>query len=268
MPVGYASFAAFEKQENALLDFLCEHKSCLLPDLRPPSAMSETEVSQNSGGHASAIPGCFILSAIITVFGGLIVLYIVMFFVQNKAIAGFTSDEAARIEVLDPTEAQKKSLEDKLFAIKAATSQNKQERILLSKDDLNTLIATTEICKGFRGNTFVDQITSLGIETRMAQPMRKIPFSPEQRYLNATFIFQPELRRRTVALRVIDIISEKGTVPSKFIKSYDTIGFFKLDPENPNIKPYIPRLSRVYTENEHLVIETGTPDPDQAPLPK
>lgn len=196
------------------------------------------------------------------------ILYITIFFVQKKAIAGFTGDSPAEIKVLNPSEAQIKSLNDKLFAIKAATSQSKTERILLSADDLNTLIATAEILKDFRGTTFIQSITDRGIETRMTQPMRKIPLTPGQRHLNAKFIFQPELRKRTIALRVIDIISDTGSIPEQFVKNYDTIGFFKIDPENPNIKPIIPKLSRVYVESGNVVIETGSPAPDQSPLPK
>jgi hypothetical protein len=229
--------------------------------------MSDTEGQAPQGG-SSAAPGCFILGAIITVFGGLIILYTVIFFVQNKAISGFTENEPARVNVLEPSEAQVAQLKEKLFAIKAATSQDKEERIVFSKDDLNTLIATSDILEDFRGTTYIQNISARGIETHMTQPMRKMPFSRAQRHLNAKFIFRPELRRRTIAMRVIDIIPEKGSIPEQFIENYDTIGFFKLDPKSPYIEPYIPKLSRVYTEVGKVVIETGRPADDQAPLPE
>lgn len=220
--------------------------------------MSETTEEIPRGG--SGTPGCIILGAIITVFGGLIILYTVIFFVQKKAFAGFTQEAPAEIRVMEPTEAQVTALNEKLFAIKAATTQDRIERILLTKDDLNTLIATAEILKDFRGKTYIESISDRGMETHMTQQIRN------GRYLNARFIFYPELRRRTIALRVRDIISDVGSVPDQFVKNYDTIGFFKLDPENENVKPYMGKLSRVYLEGGNVVIETGPPADDQTPI--
>ena len=231
--------------------------------LCPMSEQEQNHPSDGTGGSATS--GCIILAAIITVFGGLIILYVTMFFVQNKALGGFTTSEPADLPIVTPTDDQKTQLDEKLFAVKAAASQEKSERILFNKDDLNTMLSTIEILKDFQGTTYVDSISTRGIETRMSQPMRKLPFSSERRYLNARFIFQPELRKRTIALRVKDIISDEGTVPEGFVKNYDAIGFFRIDPENPAIKPIIPKLSRVYTESGHVVIETGKPADDQSP---
>lgn len=226
-----------------------------------------TEVNQSDGqGSASATPGCFILGAIVTVFGGLIILYITVFMIQKRSFATFTEDEAAKIEIYQPEAEAIERLLGKLDEIRSATDGERKERILLTADDLNTLIATTDILKDFRGTTFISDITSQGIRTRMTQPTRKMPFSREQRYLNATFVLQPELRRRTIAFRVKDIISDRGTVPAQFVKSYDAIGFFRIDPENKVIEKTVPRLSRVYTEDGHVVIETGVPAADQSPL--
>ena len=226
--------------------------------------MSESSGVSPAEDRGAPVSGCLILGMIITVFGGLVILYTVVHFVQKKYFAGFTSDQPAVISVVEPTEAQRKQLNEKLFAIKAATSQGKRERILLTADDLNVLIATADLLKDFRGTTRFESISPRGIATRMSQPVRKMPFSPSRQYLNATFLFQPELRRRTVALRVRDIVSDVGTVPDGFVKNYDAIGFFRLDPESPYIKPYIPKLSRIYTEEGHVVIETGTPADDQS----
>ena len=216
--------------------------------------------SEGNGGGApesSALPGCFILGAILTVFGGLIILYIAVFFVQTRAISKFTSDEPAAIEEFSPSDAQKEAARGKLFSIKAAATQSKRERILFSTDDINSLIATLDILKDYRGSAFVKNITDSGIEVQLTQPMRKSPFSSDHRYLNATFLLLPELRKRTVAFRVLDIESEKGEVPEQFVKNYDTIGFFRIDPENPDIKPHISKLSRVYVEEGVVVVETG-----------
>jgi hypothetical protein len=216
---------------------------------------------------SSPTSGCIILGAIVTVFGGLIILYTVFFFLQKGAMKGFTSDHAAQIPVFEPSEAQKSQLQAKIFSLKAATSQGRQDRILLTSEDLNTWVATADLLKDFRGTTRIEAITIRGIETRMTQPIRKMPFSGEQRHLNALFIFQPELRRRTIAMKVRDIIPEVGIIPKRFIEVYDAMDMLRLDPDNPNIHPYIPKISRIYTEAGHVVIETGTPASDQSSPP-
>ncbi len=221
--------------------------------------MSDTPQTAPDQGRGSPTSGCFILGMIVTVFGGLVILYTTVFFLQSRAISGFTESEPVSIPPIEPTEAQIRAVRDKLSAIRTATSEDRKERILLTADDLNTLIATADLLEDFRGSTRIEEITARGIVTRMTQPMRKFPLSPSQRHLNAVFLFEPELRRRTVALRVLDITSNKGTVPRQFIENYDSIGFFRLDPENPVIQPFVPKLDRVYTEDGHVVIETGRP---------
>ncbi|MDF1812127.1 MAG: hypothetical protein P1V20_07930 [Verrucomicrobiales bacterium] len=229
--------------------------------------MSESEGNSSPEG-ASAAPGCFILGAIITVFGGLIVLYIVVFFIQTKAIADFTEDSPAEIALFSPEDSQVAQLREKLALVKSATGGGRRERVLFSKDDLNTLIATASDLEDFRGTTRVERISDRGIEARMTRPMNRAPLTSMQRHLNAVFTLQPELRRRTVAFRVKNISPSRGTIPEQFIKVTDTMNLFQLDPENPNIKPYIPRLSRIYTEAGNLVVETGPPANDQSPLPE
>lgn len=217
--------------------------------------------------QAGASPfACVIPAAILVVFGGLAAVTAVIYFVQKRAYGDFTGDQPAPIPVFAPSPGQAAQALAKLEAVRKATAEEKIERILFSADDINSLIATVDLLKDFRGNTLVEKISQRGMETRMSQPVRKMVFSKERRYLNATFIFLPELRRRTIALRVADILPDQGTIPREFVKNYDTLGFFKLDPELPAIKAAIPRLSRVYLEDGNLVVETGTPASEQSPF--
>ncbi len=226
------------------------------------SSTSSTETKQPEFRGGSPTSGCIILVAIIVIFGGLGVLYAFTFFYQKNAIEGFTQDAPAEIAVYEPTEAEATAVREKLSAIEASAKAGKEERFSLSATDLNTMMATYEMLEGFRGNTLVDAITERGVETRMTQAMRKLPLSGRQRHLNATFIFKPELLKRTISLRVRDIVSDVGTIPEQFISNYDTIGFYKIDPENPHIKDIVPNLSRIYVEGDQVIIETGTPAED------
>ncbi len=226
-------------------------------------SQNETSVSgsRDDDERGSPVPGCLILSMIILVFGGLIVLYTVVGFTQNKKINEFTEDEAAKIQLAEPSPEQITAARAKLFDLKAAVSQNKVVRVLFTADDLNTLIATMEVAKDFRGQTFIKEIGESGILAEMAQPMRKGVFEEGFRYLNGTFLFSPQLRARTIAFRVEDIRSKKGVVPEAFIGGYAGIDFFKMDSGNEVLAAHVGALKRVYTEDGYLVVETKIVEP-------
>lgn len=224
---------------------------------------AEENTGSEVGERGAATSGCIILGAILTVFGGLIILYIVVFFLQRNAFSSFTESEPAKIAVPQPSEAQVESTMGKLAGIDLATKEERIERFLLTKEDLNTLIAECEVLSDCRGTTLVKTISDRGIETQMTRPIRKMPLSNEQWHLNAKFIFWPELRRRTIAMRVVDIFPDKGTMPKGFVESYDSMSPLKLDPDSPYIKPYVSKIRRIYIEPPHVVVETGTPADEQ-----
>ena len=208
----------------------------------------------------SPIPGCLILGAIVFVFGGLIILYTVVGTYQNRTIGTITQDTPAALPVVEPTAAGIESVRVKLALIASAVKENRAERILFTADDLNLIIATFEVAKDFRGNTSVERIGPEGIVAAMAQPMRKGIFDKGLRYLNATFVLEPEVRARTIALIVKDIRLAAGELPAGFIDNYTALDFFKLDPENPAIKAHIGSLGAVYGEAGQLVVETKVRD--------
>ena len=145
----------------------------------------------------------------------------------------------------------------KLKAIEAAVAAKKSDRILFSTEDLNVLLTPLPAAEGFRGNTRIESIGSTGLVAAMAQPLRKAPFQKGFRYLNASFLLQPELRARTIAFKGIEIRPSLGEVPEPFVNSYASLDLFKLDPENPAMKAHVTSLAAVYTEEGQLIVETG-----------
>lgn len=218
----------------------------------------EETISENSRAalRGSPLPGFLILGAIVFVFGGLIVLYTVVGSYQNRVISGFTEDTPAELPVPAPTSAEVADVEAKLALIASAVRENRAERVLFTPADLNIIIASFEVAKDFRGNTSVESIGPEGIVAMMAQPMRKGVIKKGLRYLNATFILEPEVRVRTIAFKVKDIRPETGEMPHGFIENYRALDFFRLDPENAAIKNHIESLGAIYGEAGQLVVET------------
>lgn len=206
--------------------------------------------------RGSPTSGCLILAAILLVFGGLVVLYLVVGNIQNKAIDGFTQDEPAKLEAVVATDELVASSIAKLKQVEEAVKAGRSERITFTAEDLNVLIANLEVAKDFRGNTFVESISERGIQTQMAQPLRKGIIAKGFRYLNAKFLLEPELRKRTFAFKIRDIKPAEGVVPLEFIKNYSVIDFFRIDPNNEAIAANVPHLAAIYTEKDQLVVET------------
>ncbi len=221
-----------------------------------------TDSGKSDRLRSSPTSGCFILSAIILIFGGLIVLYTVVGTYQNRKIDDFTSDAPITIPVIEAGSEEMETASAKLKMIGTAVKNETPERIEFSADELNILIATREELKDFREQTYIERISPQGIVARMSQPMRSGLSKKNRRYLNGTFVFQPELRARTVAFKVLDIRPDKGDAPQAFIESYATLDFFRLDPDLEAIEKNIKSIAAVYTEPGKLIVETKIPQPE------
>jgi hypothetical protein len=219
---------------------------------------TDTDSEAAPPDRGSPFPGCFILIAILTVFGGLVVLYTVVGVYQHRAIGTFTQETAASLGLPAPSPEAAASAMGKLKSVGGAVAAGRSERVLFSAEDLNVLIASLDEAKDFRGNARLERIEPGGLVVAMAQPVRKGLFQKGFRYLNGTFVLEPQLRARTIAFKVVAIRPAVGEVPKPFVDSYAAIDLFKLDPELPAIKKHIPSLASVYPEDGKLVVETKT----------
>ncbi len=216
----------------------------------------ESSTGAPSPERGSPAPGCCILAAIVGVFGGLVVLYSVVGTYQHRTIPGFTQETAAAFSIPVPSATQAEAAKAKLRQIEAAVAEGRSERVLFTIGDLNALIASLDEAADFRGNARVERITVEGLSVEMAQPIRRGVFKKGFRYLNGTFVFQPELRARTIAFKLLSIRPTVGEAPKPFVDSYASLDLFRLDPEIPALKANVSSLAAVYTEEGQLVVET------------
>jgi hypothetical protein len=224
-------------------------------------AENEGTDGESSAGRGSPLPGCVILALIVTVFGGLVILYTVVGIYQHRSIATFTEETAAPVTITPPAPEAVEAAQAKLEQIAAAVSEGRSERVLFSADDLNALVVSLEAASGFRENTRVQSISPEGLVVAMAQPVRRGLFEKGFRYLNGDFVLEPELRARTIAFRLVAIRPAVGEVPPAFVGSYASLDLFRLDPANPALEANVPSLAAVYIEDGHLVVETKVGGP-------
>ena len=210
-----------------------------------------------ANSKSSPAAGCIILATIVLVFGGLLVHYTMRGWWMNKEIDKFTVATPEPTPIATPSPEEINSAQAKLADIRDAALNNTTERITLSADELNTLIASQDILADFRGTAFIEKISEDGITTKVSQAFgsfRKETF----RYLNGEIDYWPTLRKKTIVFQVRDLRVPGKEVPQKFIESYSSQDFFKLDPNNQTIGPVMRELDRVYLEKDQVVIETRT----------
>ena len=210
-----------------------------------------------ANSKSSPAAGCIILATIVLVFGGLLVHYTMRGWWMNKEIDKFTVATPEPTPIATPSPEEINSAQAKLADIRDAALNNTTERITLSAAELNTLIASQDILADFRGTAFIEKISEDGITTKVSQAFgsfRKETF----RYLNGEIDYWPTLRKKTIVFQVRDLRVPGKEVPQKFIESYSSQDFFKLDPNNQTMGPVMRELDRVYLEKDQLVIETRT----------
>ncbi|MEM9281859.1 MAG: hypothetical protein AAGA96_08540 [Verrucomicrobiota bacterium] len=225
--------------------------------------MSEESTENKGELRSSPVSGCFILLTIIIVFGGLIVLYTVVGLYQNREIDKFTQDTPAAIVFPEVTEQVAERSLAKLRQVGDASEAGESVRVVFSAEELNLFLTRFDVLEDVQGNAKVERITSQGIVTQMSQPMRKGIIAKGVRYLNGVFVFEPELRARTVSFKVVDIRPAEGEIPEGFVENYAILDFFKLDPDNESIRTHIGSISTIYTEANQLVIETKEVLPEE-----
>ena len=218
---------------------------------------STDQPALNEQPGASPVPGCIILVTVVVMFVGLAVLYISVFSLQKKEVAGFTDPQPVERAVLEPTAEQVAAADGKIARLEALAVTNEMDQLKITADDLNVWIATRELLADFRGNTFVSAISEKGIAVEMSQAMRKALFSKERQYLNGTFYLVPQAMKESVVLKVVDIDPDSGEpLDPKFIDAYSQMDFFRIDTSNPDLAPALNQIGKIYLQDGEIVVET------------
>lgn len=192
---------------------------------------------------------------------GLAILLFALFFIgwfvysgyeQDKAIAQFTAPEPVKLPAFTPTDAQIAAADAKLDAFKAAVEKEEAAELVLTAEDLNTLIASKDKLKGWRGTVFFTNIGGGVVTAQVTMPMRTLPWNDGERHLNGEIDFLPttggergKLQVRANAIRV----------PGKSVEPHFTETFsLQLQPlsglhEDEATKPIIQAISDAIIED-------------------
>src|SRR6218665_3325276 len=120
---------------------------------------SPTEPAQATA--KSPFAGCAIFICVVVMMIFLIVVSVVTFYRQFNAIAKFTDEKPAPIEIssVENREADLNNLAERLESFRQSLVDGKEASLDLTADDINTSLAVYEQLKDFRGTFRVEEIT-------------------------------------------------------------------------------------------------------------
>lgn len=203
---------------------------------------------------SSPLPGCVILITVVVVFGLLATVFTIVFHKQSDYFRQVSTETPVEVPSFTPTESQIAGVSEKLNRLLAAAEADELVRLEFSAEDFNALIGSRDLLSDFRGQTLVRGISEKGIEAEMTQPIRSGFLRQGIRYLHGTFWLKPEFTGKTVLFRVADIELPGKEVPEGLVNSYPA--FMKLDPKLPPFDRVLPKLGKIYVEDDRVIVET------------
>ncbi|MEK6230640.1 MAG: hypothetical protein N2A42_02195 [Luteolibacter sp.] len=236
--------------------------------------MSENE--PKGVGDKSPFAGCAILIAAVLVMVFLIGFSISVLFRQFNAIAKFTGEKPAVIELvpIEGREEELNKLAEKIEAFRQAAGDEESAELELNAEELNLAIAAYEDFKDLRGTMKVSEITSEAIRMEISFQLNGNPLlvkdgeswitflcrlfgggSADPRYLNGTIVAEPGLLKREVVLQISDIEVPGKKVAEEFIAQMSPYRIAERYVGDSGIGAVMPELTSVALRDGFVVFE-------------
>jgi hypothetical protein len=227
--------------------------------------MSENE--PKGVGDKSPFAGCAILIAAVLVMVFLIGFSISVLFRQFNAIAKFTGETPAVIEMvpIEGREAELNRLAEKIEAFRQAAEGEESAELELNAEELNLAIAAYEDFKDLRGTMKVSEITSEAIRMEISFQLNGKPrlskegeggwITSDPRYLNGTIVAEPGLLKREVVLQISDIEVPGKEVAEEFIAQMSPYRIAERYVGDSGIGAVMPELTNVTLKEGAILFE-------------
>ncbi len=227
--------------------------------------MSENE--PKGVGDKSPFAGCAILIAAVLVMVFLIGFSISVLFRQFNAIAKFTGEKPAVIELvpIEGREEELNKLAEKIEAFRQAAGDEESAELELNAEELNLAIAAYEDFKDLRGTMKVSEITSEAIRMEISFQLNGKPrlskegeggwITSDPRYLNGTIVAEPGLLKREVVLQIRDIEVPGAEVAEEFIAQMSPYRIAERYVGDSGIGAVMPELTNVTLKEGAILFE-------------
>lgn len=186
-------------------------------------------MKNDSVSEKSPYAGCAILIAALLVMLFLIGFSISVLFRQANAIAKFTGDKPALVDIspLEDREAELNRLAEKLETFRLAVIDGESATLGLTAEEMNLAIAAYEPFRDLRGMLRVVSVSPEEIRLEISFQLNGRPrlskegeggwITSDPRYLNGTMVAKPGLLNKEVVLQISEIEVPGKTVAEWFL---------------------------------------------------
>ncbi|QTN33455.1 hypothetical protein HZ994_14390 [Akkermansiaceae bacterium] len=226
-----------------------------------------SEMEPKSVSEKSPFAGCAILVAALLVMVFLIGFSVSVLFRQFNAIAKFTGEEPAPVEiaVIEGREADLNRLAEKIGAFRLAAGGEGSAELALSAEEINLAIAAYADFKDLRGTMKVAEISAermridisfrLNGKPRLAKEGEGGWVTSDPRYLNGILVAEPGLLKNEVVLRISDIEVEGAEVAEEFIAQMSPYRIAERYVGDDRMGAVMPQLTSVSLRDGAIVFE-------------
>ncbi len=202
-------------------------------------------------------PGCLIGLTMLIVFSLIATWTVYTGYTQNKAIARFTSDAPADLDLTYRDAEAVVALRHRVREFAKTVREGGQDSVSLTVEDLNDLIGHEDRLFDYRNLIKFTRIGREGVEARIAFPMQTLFQGGKLRYLNGTITFNPAIEEGQLMLTIADIQPDVGgEVPSGFFNfisgNVNLVAPFR---DDARVGPVLEKIQSIARRDGRLTIE-------------
>ena len=196
--------------------------------------------------------GCLTLGFFFTIFGGCTTF---LAYKTYSLVREYTYDEPAKVPTRNASDREAKKLQERIQAFKIAMQEDKLAKLILTADDLNLLIANSDLA-GIAYASIKDNIVTL----RGSFPLEKVP-GFAGRYIHGQYSFKVSLENGQLIYTPTEIKLTDKKMPKEFEEIFRDAAaeanFEKMNQEinrRPETKAITQKLKDVYIENNKIIL--------------
>jgi len=221
-------------------------------------------VSTQSPAVSSQIPtgqspekkkhGCFFWGCLTVIILGLLVggaISLVVYLMHKKALS-FTSDRPVEIPAYQASEEKIQEVKSRVDAFLQAIKEEKGNQLVLTSEDINTLIVSHPDMKELAGKVYV-QIEGEEIKAEGSIPLDKIP-TLRGRYLNGTFGLKISLENGILLVTAETVEVRGEPLPEDFMKELRKVNLAKDVYEDKETVELLRKFKSIRIEDGKLII--------------
>lgn len=204
--------------------------------------------------------GCFFYGCIALIIAVLIasVGVVILFRYAQRSLSStvnaYTDAQPMPLEAVDTSPDKVKAVQDKIAAFKEANQNQKPAELVLTADEINTLIASDpnrqELADHFRLLIEGDQV-----KARISWPLDNIgPLKLKGRYLNGTALLNASMEKGKLHATFQDVTAKGKPLPPVVLEKMKTIDFGANFQQDPQGAAAVSTIDSIQIKDGHVTI--------------